>query len=415
MKRVMLSVVLAVVVLSGMVSDAAQVGLKDGSVFVGTIKNERVRLKTGFGELTPALTDLAAIEGGQVKFTDGNSIKAALSFEGDGLIVETAYGVVKLDVTPEQLDFIDFTGQMNKPRAGGEIPAGTAQISLKDKTFIIGELQNIDLTVKTKYGALRPNLADIAAITGNLVTLKDGETLKGDVDFGMERWIVKTAFGVFTLKFGAGDIEFVDFTGKLAQATKQPAEAEFFDDFDKGPKPDWKPVIGDWTMSNGMYTVLNIQDQGDYVTALENKDWTNFVLTIDVSPGATEASSSNSADRWITARICPRRTDRKNAVCFWIASKNFQFRQAGWFTIKNGQGSETVSVVEMETPSNKIVQIKIEVKNNVFTAYLDGTQLNQIYDSTFPSGSISLGQRYETWYGPKRRVAFDNLKVTPLK
>lgn len=414
MKRVMLSVVLAVVVLSGMVSDAAQVGLKDGSVFVGTIKNERVRLKTGFGELTPALTDLAAIEGGQVKFTDGNSIKAALSFEGDGLIVETAYGVVKLDVTPEQLDFIDFTGQMNKPRAGGEIPAGTAQISLKDKTFIIGELQNIDLTVKTKYGALRPNLADIAAITGNLVTLKDGETLKGDVDFGAERWIVKTAFGTFTLKFSAGDIEFVDFTGKLAQTTKQPeagktsAESEFFDDFDKGPKPDWKPINGDWTMANGMYTVTTIEAEKSYATMLDGKKWTNFVLTVDAKPGLIGSS-------WYNGSICPRMVSEKDMVCFNLFGRYHRFFGVRWFTVKNGTVSEMVGMVEKETSEGKMVNIKIEVKDNVFKADLDGSPISQFYDTTFSSGSIGFRQVYDWWGDQKIRIAFDNLKVTPLK
>ncbi len=78
MKRLMLFVVFAIVILSTAASYAAQISLNDGSFFIGEIKNEKFRLKTGFGDLTPSMSDLAAIERKQVKFTDGNSIKADL-------------------------------------------------------------------------------------------------------------------------------------------------------------------------------------------------------------------------------------------------------------------------------------------------------------------------------------------------
>lgn len=421
MKKSLMVVFLVLMVVSATLSQAAQISLMDGSFFTGEIKTERFRLKTGFGELTPSISDLKAIEGQQVSFTDGNSISGELTLP-DGLTVDTPYGMLKLEIGADAIHFIDFTGELNKSAHKAEVGEGKALIALKDGTRIIGEISNLDLTVKTKYGNLRPPLSDVAAITANSVTVKDGNTLNGDVGFGVERWVVKTNVGTFTFNFGAGDIVFVDFTGKFAETgtkTKQPElekekAAEFFDNFDKGPNPNWRAIYGNWTMANGMYTVMTIESDKEYATLLDGKVWTNFVLTVDVKPGDTYGSYHSPRYRY-HASVCPRMLSEKDMVCFQLFGDSQKFYGVRWYTKKNGEFSDYVGEVGKETSEGKIVHVKIEVQDNVFTADLDGSQISQFYDSTFSSSSIGLGQWYDGWSGAKVRVAFDNLKITPLE
>ncbi|MBW1774125.1 MAG: hypothetical protein JRJ51_12020, partial [Deltaproteobacteria bacterium] len=45
----------------------------------------------------------------------------------------------------------------------------------------------------------------------------------------------------------------------LAQVSEEQSDPKpyFFDNFDKGPKPDWNPVDGNWTMISGVYTLAD--------------------------------------------------------------------------------------------------------------------------------------------------------------
>ncbi|MCI5190497.1 MAG: hypothetical protein D3905_12070 [Candidatus Electrothrix sp. AS4_5] len=88
--------------------------------------------------------------------------------------------------------------------------------------------------------------------------------------------------------------------GTVAKQSQDSTSGPFSDDFNMGPKPDWKPISGNWTMANGKYTVVDIQKNGLYHTFLKDKKWENFILSIDVTPGST----SNYSYRAI---ICPRK------------------------------------------------------------------------------------------------------------
>ncbi|MCI5158184.1 MAG: hypothetical protein D3906_07025 [Candidatus Electrothrix sp. AUS1_2] len=181
----------------------------------------------------------------------------------------------------------------------------------------------------------------------------------------------------------------------------------FFDDFNTGPKSDWKPVTGEWTMANGKYTVSYIQDGIAYVSLLEGKEWGDLVVNTDVVPGDTSY-------KWFRVNICPRMISTGERVCFGMAGKEYSFREAYWLVLKEGSKGDHLAKVPIETPSRQVVNIKIEVRDGIFTAYINDTQVNQIYDTTFTSGSVGLAQWYEQWRDPKIRIFFDNIKITPL-
>ena len=192
--------------------------------------------------------------------------------------------------------------------------------------------------------------------------------------------------------------------------SKQPRTAissSFSDDFNMGPKPDWKPVAGNWTMANGKYTVADIQNQTGYVAVLEGKKWGDLVVNVDVFTG-------NTSYEWCKLNICPRTISQGERVCFGMAAKNHSFREAYWFVLKEGSTGGHVAKVPLETPAGQTVKVKLKVKEGVFTAYINDAQVNQIYDTTFTSGSVGLLQWYERWREPKIRIAFDNIEVTPL-
>ncbi len=194
--------------------------------------------------------------------------------------------------------------------------------------------------------------------------------------------------------------------GKEAKKDKGGNSGEFSDDFNAGPKPDWKQINGNWTMSNGQYTVTDIKDNESYITSLEGKSWKNLSVDIDVTPGY----NSHGDHR---LNICPRMISPNERICFGMYSQYNKFKQAYWLILKEGIG-EPVSRVDMETAEGQSVHIKIEVKNGVFTAYVNGAQINQVYDATYPSGSVGLLQWYKVWYGEKIRMTFDNLEIKPL-
>ena len=196
----------------------------------------------------------------------------------------------------------------------------------------------------------------------------------------------------------------------FAQQTEDQSQvgALFFDDFSTGPKPDWKQVSGNWTMANGMYTVAKIEENGLYFTILDKEMGTDFVLFLDAKPGHTGSFYNE-------AIICPRILSAEDGVCLRIASKYGAFVRTGWSVRKKGEWGELMGMIQMDTPTGKIVNIKIEVKDNRFTAYLDGSQISQVYDASLSSGLIGVGQWYEGWNWENHRVGFDNLRITTLE
>ncbi len=204
--------------------------------------------------------------------------------------------------------------------------------------------------------------------------------------------------------------------GETKKAEAKPAQAKdakgdsgpFSDNFDNGPKPDWKPINGNWTMSNGQYTVTDINPREMYSTFIDGKRWGNFTMEIDVTPGDT-------ANGFHSMNICPRMISSQEKICFGMYGKNRRFNEAYWFIAKDGTNGEPTSSVSIENSDGKPLHIKIEVKNGVFTSYVNSTQTNQISDNTFPLGSIGLSQWYKYWDGNKIRITFDNLEIKPLK
>lgn len=195
---------------------------------------------------------------------------------------------------------------------------------------------------------------------------------------------------------------------------KQPQTAisgSFSDDFNMGPKPDWRSILGEWTMANGRYTVTDIKKNELYVAFLEGKKWNGLVLDVDVTPGST---GEYYGDIMYTADVCPRMKSHQERICFGMSGIHHNFQEAYWYILKEGGEGGAIGRKAINTPKGQAVHVRIEVEQGVFTAYINDAKVSQIYDTTFSFGSIGLSQWYKHWKSEKIRIAFDNLEITPL-
>lgn len=98
-----------------------------------------------------------------------------------------------------------------------EVSLWAAQIKLKDKSIIKGEIQQEKIKVKTKYGEMDIPVENFISITGQLIKLKDGTTLKGN--FAEKALTVRTDYG--KLKLQTKDIDSIIFV-KEAEPPPKP-------------------------------------------------------------------------------------------------------------------------------------------------------------------------------------------------
>jgi len=181
---------------------------------------------------------------------------------------------------------------------------------------------------------------------------------------------------------------------------------EFSDDFKRGPHKDWEKVSGDWTMTNGKFTVATIREKQGYAVYLKNKKWRNLKMAVKVNPGYLWPNYSHEAT------ICPRATDARNKICFTMYGGG-GFDVAGWRGMQKGQWKDTVGKVENKVEHHKQVEIVIEIRDNVYQAYMDGNLVSEYYSEHLEEGSISLGMYYES-LDELTPITFDDIKVTPL-
>ena len=206
-----------------------------------------------------------------------------------------------------------------------------------------------------------------------------------------------------------------------AQASEERSDPTpyFFDNFDKGPKPDWNPLDGSWTMVSGAYTLADIKDNYLFFTILETRNWGDLVMTADLRPGHT-GSFVNEAIFF--PRITPPVKTTKGTrtteigvggIGFFVDAKYGGFVKAGWGKVTDGKWSDPLEVVKVKKIPGEIIQVRIHVEGNIYSAYVNGTFVSRFNDDSYPSGMIGIGQWYEHWYVENRKITFDNIWVGP--
>ena len=195
------------------------------------------------------------------------------------------------------------------------------------------------------------------------------------------------------------------------ETKKETIEGEVFsDDFNAGPKPDWNPILGDWIMDNGMYTVSNIEENKSYFSVINKKQWKNFVLNTDISILGVGQSISMFIYR---ASVCPRVT-YQDRICFGIEGGSSMITEAFWYTTNEGKYIEKISRVQLSDMNKKTIHLKIDVRDGLFVAYLDNKEINRMYNNNINSGMAGLSQEYTILMLSDLKIGFDNLEIKPL-
>ena len=198
-----------------------------------------------------------------------------------------------------------------------------------------------------------------------------------------------------------------------ATSTPEPALL-FFDDFDAGPKQDWEVTSGTWGMAGGKYTMTDVSGgsvtggSATGVSVVGDIGWRDYAVEADVS-GLYFSDWFVSQDSM--AAILVRMQDDGRGVGLMIGEQflDWEILEGGSWTVVSG--------TRVGGYGEGGAHIKIEVRGNVFAAYVDGKMITSFSDVRFPSGKVGV------WLQSSPRLdasdwravpKIDNFKVTKL-
>jgi len=200
----------------------------------------------------------------------------------------------------------------------------------------------------------------------------------------------------------------------LPPATSTPSlSLPFFDDFDAGPKPDWEALSGKWGMAQGKYTLTDVS--GSPVTGISvvgDSGWRDYAVEADVSGLDTGHDYYGYGDRQSSmAAILVRMQNNGSAVGLMVDERFLDWE------ILEGDSWTVVPGTRVDGYGEEGAHIKVEVRGNIFAAYVDSKVITSFSDDRFPSGKIGLWLQSSgvldasDWRAVPK---IDNFKVTKL-
>jgi len=179
-------------------------------------------------------------------------------------------------------------------------------------------------------------------------------------------------------------------TPSLPTATDTPlATLPFVDTFDLRARPEWEISTGTWRVLDGHFTAEN--NNAWQIAFVGDLNWHNYKIE-------TTTFSKQFVD--------PIRIILRANKDGYIA---FEYYAAGarWLLV-NGENEKELASVDHYFDSDTIYKVIVEVKDDIYTAYINGIQYSQIQDTTYPQGRVGIGfnASYLNW--------FDDFRVTEL-
>jgi len=186
----------------------------------------------------------------------------------------------------------------------------------------------------------------------------------------------------------------------------------FQDNFNEGPKPDWERVCGNWIMSNGEFSIsqideinpTNSKDKWTYGTAfVGSPDWQDYKVSTQIN---LQDESGNCGS------VLVRAQDAKNFLA-WEFCIFYQFvggREsiATWYIVQNGEWIEIPNTKTESFPSDKQFNIEVIVKGNVIQSFVNRELVNSF--SGFPFTTGKAGVRIQS-NSVSKTLSFDNFTI----
>lgn len=158
----------------------------------------------------------------------------------------------------------------------------------------------------------------------------------------------------------------------------------FNDNFDLRMRPEWEQILGSWRAVNGRLTA-DLGSNEWAITQVGDENWKNYIIDIKIEP-----------DIDMRAVRVIFRANENGYIAFQMDFGDYKF-------IISKHGEE--KVIAIKNDRNRVYDyinnsIRIVVKDDIYTAYINGTQQLQVQDSTFLNGKIGLAFRtlYPVWF-----------------
>ena len=165
-----------------------------------------------------------------------------------------------------------------------------------------------------------------------------------------------------------------------------------------GMKPEWEAISGDWRIANGRLTSI-ARGQFSYVFAGEPTA-KNYAIDVDFDAGSRGMLSRRPIAIIMNAQ------DVNNMITFEL--------ELDYSTLKlrkNGRWVDLIDGYRMygHLPSDYRGHLRVEVRDNFFTVYIDGELWLSMNDNTFSGGRVGVGMSCAD-----KCPGFDDFRVTEL-
>lgn len=170
-------------------------------------------------------------------------------------------------------------------------------------------------------------------------------------------------------------------------------ELPFLDTFDTGPRPEWRPISGNWRMVDGEYTATGSPMKWVY-SVVGDPSWQDYVVEADYS----------LRDSYMYVAVLVRAGEKSGLGLSFEVSQSFDNRwriwqEGEWSTLATGQGS------------GESGHIRVEVRGSAFAGSVDGLNQLIVTDDSTTAGYVGVGIRCR---GEAGCPSLDNFRVTPI-
>ncbi len=239
-------------------------------------------------------------------------------------------------------------------------------------------------------------------VNNELATTIEDDTLDGG------------SIGVSLELYEAGNTATVDFDNLMVLSLDEPdqgtAENEIlFEDYFDSDANGWATgefeddyTQNEITIADGVYTLNVTAKQKAYVEkVLPNRDFSDFVLTVEATPLDTEEHYSYG--------VAFRESNDLHNYTFEIGNDqlySIQLYDGNWKTLKEWSSTDAINVGE----TNELMVI---ADGSTLTFFINGEELTTLEDATLSEGTVGLVvDMFEE--GESAAVEFDNLVVSGL-
>lgn len=189
----------------------------------------------------------------------------------------------------------------------------------------------------------------------------------------------------------------------------------FFDNFDTAPNSAWEPVIGNWSVTKGQYTVNKDVEGGKFFGAFVNlqSPLPRYTIETDINFGATGRSGIYGGQGQVEAYIFVKAQDIDNGIVLTLAGRAAEIEAARWRVRQKGDWVSETQSVNVKIKAGEIAHVRVEIQGSAYRAYLNGGEVTSFSDSSFANATkIGVGLWYQSWnFVEGKSTTFDNFKV----